>query len=140
MSSISAQLKIRIRRQARDRCGYCQTPQKIVSMPLEIEHIIPQALGGTDAEENLWLACRNCNGFKRSKTHGIDPETGLETKLFDPRHQVWGDHFEYDAGQTQIFGKTDCGRATVIALRLNFEQAVAARSLWVSVGWFPPSD
>jgi hypothetical protein len=25
---------------------------------LEIEHIIPKALGGSGEEENLWLACR----------------------------------------------------------------------------------
>ena len=40
--------------------------------------------------------------------------------------------------KTEIIGKTPCGRATVIALRLNFEQAVNARKLWVSVGWYPP--
>jgi len=31
---------------------------------LEIEHIIPLAMGGTDEESNLWLACPICNAHK----------------------------------------------------------------------------
>ena len=109
-------------------------------MPFEIEHIVPQAKGGTDEQENLWLACRNRNGFKHSKTHAIDPLTNAETNIFNPRKQDWNEHFEFSPEQTEIIGKTACGRATVIALRLNFEQAVKARILWVSVGWYPPKD
>jgi len=140
MSEISDELKDKIRRQARNRCGYCLTPQEIVSMRLEIEHLQPVAAGGTDAEENLWLACRNCNGFKHAKTHAIDPLTDEETPLFNPRTQNWHEHFEFSKDKAEIVGKTPCGRATVIALRLNYEQAVIARKLWVSVGWYPPKD
>ncbi|MBA4183115.1 MAG: HNH endonuclease [Acidobacteria bacterium] len=140
MSAISDELKNKIRRQARNRCGYCLTPQAIVSMPLEIEHLQPIACGGTDDEENLWLACRNCNGFKHAKTHATDPQTNIETPLFNPRQQVWSEHFELSEDKTEIVGKTACGRATIIALRLNFEQAVNARKVWVSAGWFPPQD
>ena len=127
MTGIPDELKSKIRREARDRCGYCLTPQKIVSMSLEIEHIVPQAKGGTDTEENLWLACRNCNAFKHSKTHAVDPLTNTETKLFDPRRQDWAEHFEFNPEQTEIIGKTACGRATVIALRLNIDKAVKAK-------------
>lgn len=109
-------------------------------MPLENEHIIPQAAGGTDLEENLWLACRNCNGFKHSKISSLDPLTNAETDIFNPRKQNWDEHFEFDSAQIRILGKTACGRATVIALRLNSEQAVKVRTLWVSVGWYPPKD
>lgn len=139
MSAISDELKNKIRRQARNRCGYCLTPQAIVSMPLEIEHLQPIACGGTDDKENLWLACRNCNGFKHAKTHATDPQTNIETPLFNPRQQVWSEHFELSEDKTEIIGKTACGRATIVALRLNFEQAVA-RKVWVSAGWFPPQD
>jgi 5-methylcytosine-specific restriction endonuclease McrA len=81
MSAISDALKNKIRREARNRCGYCLTPQEIVSIPLEIEHLHPIAAGGTDDEENLWLACRNCNGFKHAKTHAADPQTNIETAI-----------------------------------------------------------
>lgn len=43
--------------QARRRCGYCLTQEKIVGTPMEIEHIVPEAMGGATEENNLWLAC-----------------------------------------------------------------------------------
>ncbi len=140
MSATSEELKSKIRREARNRCGYCLTPQEIVSMPLEIEHLRPIADGGTDGAKNLWLACRNCNGFKHAKTRAVDPQTNEEIPLFNPRTQNWNEHFGFSDDKTEIIGKTACGRATVIALRLNFELAVSARKLWVNVGWFPPND
>jgi hypothetical protein len=140
MSLISDELKAKIRRQAKNRCGYCLTPQTIVSMPLEIEHLQPIAEGGTDDEENLWLACCNCNGFKHAKTLAVDPQTGVETPLFNPRRQNWNDHFEFSENRTRIIGKTECGRATVAAMKLNFELAVKARRIWASAGWYPPQD
>ena len=138
MSYLSEELKIKIRREAQNLCGYCLTPQEIISMPLEIEHLRPIAEGGTDDEENLWLACRNCNGFKHAKTDAVDPETNIKTAIFNPRKQIWSEHFSFGEDENEIIGKTACGRATVIALRLNYEQAVSARRIWVSVGWYPP--
>ncbi len=140
MSVLSDELKNRIRLKAKNRCGYCLTPQEIVSMPLEIEHIHPIADGGTDEEENLWLACRNCNGFKHVKTQATDPLTSQPTSLFNPHIQNWNEHFKFSDNKVEILGKTACGRATVIALRLNFEQAVNARRLWTIAGWYPPTD
>jgi hypothetical protein len=105
---------------------------------LEIEHIVPIAKGGTDDEENLWLSCRDCNSYKSSKVTGFDEETKQEIKLFSPRKQSWNEHFIFDESKTIIIGKTPCGRATVNALRINEEQAVKARTIWVKAGWYPP--
>lgn len=60
--------------------------------------------------------------------------------LFNPRKQIWKNHFEFGSDQTTIIGKTMCGRATVNALKLNYELAFETRKLWVSVGWYPPED
>jgi 5-methylcytosine-specific restriction endonuclease McrA len=70
MSNIPKKVQRRVRARARDRCGYCISSQKYILGLLEMEHIHPEALGGTDDEENLWLACRLCNGFKGIQTHG----------------------------------------------------------------------
>lgn len=140
MSKIPQQLINKIRKDAKYRCGYCKLPQHIIPNMLEIEHLLPLADGGESEEENLWLACRNCNSYKSSKTKAIDTETNQTVKLFNPRTQNWSEHFEFSQDETQIIGKTICGRATVIALRLNFEQAVIARKNWVNVGWYPPKD
>ena len=108
-------------------------------MPLVIDHIIPEAKGGTSADNNLWLACRRCNSYKGVKTDTIDPETGAETTLFNPRTQSWHEHFHWQEDGIQIIGFTPIGRATVIALRMNNEFILPARRHWVEAGWHPPT-
>ena len=136
--TIPAWLRERVAAQAHRRCGYCLSMEVITGIPLEIDHIVPQAAGGTSSEENLWLACRRCNTFKGSRTHARDPVTGRRVRLFNPRRQQWKRHFAWSMDGTEIIGRTACGRATVHALRLNHEVIVAARRRWVSVGWHPP--
>lgn len=136
--SISEKLKAKIREEAGNRCGYCQSSQKYVFAPLEIEHIIPSAHEGADDEENLWLACRMCNGFKSDNTQGHDPLTGETVVLFNPRNQIWSEQFAWSEDGSQIKGLNPCGRATVIVLQLNNLIAVMVRREWVSAGWHPP--
>ncbi len=71
-----------------------------------MEHIHPEGLGGTNEEENLWLACRLCNGFEGIQTHGRDPITGRRVKLFNPRRQRWKRHFTWSSDGTRIIGLT----------------------------------
>jgi len=136
--TISEELKGRIREAAGDRCGYCLSSQKYILGPLEIDHIIPQAAGGSDEEENLWLACRMCNNYKKAQTHTKDPITGQIIRLFNPREQEWTEHFMWNAKGTHIIGLTACGRSTVVALQLNNLIAITVREQWVAAGWHPP--
>lgn len=137
---INDALKQQIRAEARNRCGYCLSLQKYVLGKLEIDHIIPQAKGGTDDPDNLWLACRLCNSYKGIQTTALDPNTGKTDQLFNPRQQQWSQHFQWRSNGTQIEGKTAIGRATVNALQLNNFIAVTVRSQWVQAGWHPPSN
>ena len=137
---VSDAIRARVRAQARNRCGYCQSLQQYVLGLLEVDHIIPKAKGGTDEEENLWLACRMCNSFKGIQTHGRDPVTGRRVRLFNSRRQAWPRHFLWSEDGTRIIGRTACGRATVVALQLNHMIAVVVRREWVAAGWHPPSD
>jgi len=59
---------------------------------LEIEHLVPKAAGGEIVEENLWLACRECNAHKAKKIEAIDNLTEKTVKLFNPRRQIWSEH------------------------------------------------
>lgn len=54
---ITRAVRERVRAEAHDRCGYCLAPQSQAYDTLEIDHIIPEAMGGSDDRENLWLAC-----------------------------------------------------------------------------------
>jgi hypothetical protein len=131
-------LRRKVAKQAGDRCGYCQTAQEYSGVKLHVEHIIPLARGGKNIESNLWLACALCNGYKGQQTDGIDPLTGKRIALFNPRTQIWSEHFIWSEGGLQIVGQTPCGRATVSALQLNNQYLVIARRHWVRVGWYPP--
>jgi 5-methylcytosine-specific restriction endonuclease McrA len=133
-------LRERVSTQARHRCGYCLTAEAIVGTPMEIDHIIPRALGGPTVEDNLWLACSLCNDHKGDQIAAADPLTGEIVPLFNPRHEVWTTHFAWTADGERIVGLTPVGRATVVALHLNRPSLVTARANWVSAGWHPPRD
>lgn len=107
---------------------------------MEIEHLIPEALGGETIEENLWLACFYCNDYKNDRISAIDPLTQEVVALFNPRQQVWRDHFQWNNDATHVVGLTPTGRATIATLQLNRVHLVHARALWALVGWHPPLD
>jgi len=139
-----AYIPIELRRQVRAdagwRCGYCHTPEALIGMPLEFEHQHPEAHGGATVRENLWLACIRCNDFKGDRTDAVAPETGETVLLFNPRTQVWMEHFAWSPDGTLIIGVTPVCRATAVALRLNNEYIVVARRFWVEAGWWPPTE
>lgn len=107
---------------------------------MEIEHIVPESLGGPTVEENLWLACSLCNEHKGSRVAARDPSTGETVALFHPRRHVWAEHFSWSADHSRIIGRTPTGRATVMALSLNRSLLVRSRRTWVRAGWHPPKD
>lgn len=137
---VSKTLRQTIASLAGNRCGYCLTPQSFTAMPMHVEHIVPVMAGGTSTLDNLWLACPLCNGFKGAQTQAVDPPSGELVALFNPRQQIWSDHFAWSRDGLQIVGVSACGRATVVALRLNNALLVAARRRWVLAGWHPPGE
>lgn len=135
---IPASLRRSVAVEAGYRCGYCLTSERLTGIPLTIDHIIPAGAGGGEEERNLWLACRPCNEFKGTRTAARDPESGKTVPLFNPRAQLWGEHFVWNDVGTFISGITPVGRATVAALRMNHDLVLRARQLWVKAGWHPP--
>ena len=107
---------------------------------LEIEHIIPRAQGGSDGELNLWLSCSLCNRYKGAQVTGSDPASGITVPLFNPRMNVWHEHFRWSPDGAEIHGPTSIGRATVVALKLNNELAVEVPRNWILAGWHLPEQ
>ena len=68
---IPGDVQQRVRSVARNRCGYCLSPQHLVMARLEIEHIIPRAKKGSDEETNLWRSCPICNRAKAEQTEAM---------------------------------------------------------------------
>jgi 5-methylcytosine-specific restriction endonuclease McrA len=52
-------------------CQYCGVQAEYDAPWLEIDHIIPIALGGGDNDENLQVLCHRCNQAKRD--HEVMP-------------------------------------------------------------------
>jgi hypothetical protein len=138
---ISVEVDRRVRAAARNRCGYCLSPQHLVMGRLEIEHFVPLSQQGTNDESNLWLACSLCNRAKGDRVEAIDPETKQVVPLFNPRSQVWSEHFCWIDAGLRIQGLTPIGRATVAALHLaDNPQALVVRGFWIQAKWHPPLD
>src|SRR5437588_3367449 len=116
-SHIPAKLRRRVAEKARHRCGYCPSAESVVGAVMELDHLVPAALGGETVEDNLWLACSACNKLKLDRIVAPDPKTGISVPLFNPCRQVWVDHFVWTDGDTRIIGTTPTGRATVEALQ-----------------------
>lgn len=138
MSNLSENLRTSVRQRAGNRCEYCLSHQDYIMGWLQIDHIYPIAKGGEDREDNLCLSCELCNQYKWTKTEELDPESGVRVQLFNPRQQKWQEHFVWTEDGTRIMGMTACGRATVLALKLNNSLAVTVRRNWVKAGWHPP--
>jgi hypothetical protein len=117
------------------RCEYCKAPEVLFNIRFEVEHIIPPGEGGSDDLENLALACRSCNLFKRDCIQHLDPVSSEIAALFHPRTDSWNEHFRISA-EGAIEGLTATGRATVSLLAINGPSQIAARVLWLRMGLF----
>lgn len=49
-------------------------------MPLEYDHLYPEALGGPTERENLWLACTRCNDWREPIKPHLADETNAEDR------------------------------------------------------------
>jgi hypothetical protein len=119
------------------RCEYCHAPEAVFNLPFEVEHVAPIARGGRDIESNLALACRSCNLYKSTITHGIDPETDKTARLYHPRLDVWEEHFQVQSETGEVTGKSAIGRVTIICLHMNSDAQMYARRQWVKIGLYP---
>lgn len=115
-----------VHERANNCCEYCQTCQSIIGQAFHVDHIDPY---GDDDLENLCLACPTCNLSKAKATTSLDPQTGETIALFNPRKQLWSDHFRWIDQATRLEGQTSVGRATVERLKMNQDRIVNERAL-----------
>ncbi len=99
--------------------------EAIVGVPMEIDHLIPEALGGVTEEKTSGLPVRSATTTRATESLPLTP----------PRARSFACSI-----RAVIEGLTPTGRATVIALHLNRPVLVRARQAWVKVGWHPPRD
>jgi hypothetical protein len=125
MRRVSASLRQQVENRATHRCEYCGLAQSGQSATFHIDHVIPVAAGGETRLTNLALACVSCSLRKAARLTAVDPQTDIQAPLFNPRHQIWRDHFRWD--DVIAVGLTPTGRATVVALQMNRPVILAIR-------------
>lgn len=137
MSDVSASLHAEVVLRAGNRCEYCRLSQLGQEAAFHIDHVIPRAAGGPTEADNLALACVSCSLRKWARLTAPDPDSGAEVPLFNPRTQVWEEHFRWD-GERGV-PLTATGRATVAALALNRPLILAIRQEEAARGRHPPT-
>ena len=141
---VSASTRRAVRERAQLRCEYCHADERWQFIRFTIDHVLPQSTGGSDDADNLALACRNCNERRGNRSEGRDPKTGEIVPIFNPRQEVWADHFAWDVNLIRVVGRTPTGRTTIELLDLNDDRHDGAvlriRQRDVSDGYHLPRE
>jgi hypothetical protein len=117
----------RVAERAGFRCKYCHIPESQDALPFQLDHVRARKHAGPTLLGNLAYSCLACNSFKGPNIAGFDDESESIHRLFDPRHDRWSDHFEWDG--PFLLGNTAIGRMTVDVMRINQLARVEHRRL-----------
>jgi HNH endonuclease len=112
---------------ARGFCEYCKISEEVSFAKHQIDHVIAEKHGGLTVEQNLALSCTICNKHKGSDISSIDYETDAIVPLFNPRKDVWSEHFKIENGT--FIGLTANARATIRLLQINNLSRVEERKM-----------
>ena len=108
------------------RCEYCRIPHPHYRLPFQVDHIIARQHGGETILANLAMACFHCNRFKGPNIAGLDPASRELIRLFNPRTDLWTDHFQFDGAW--LLGLTPIGRVTIHVLAMNADDLLLFRA------------
>jgi glutaredoxin len=125
MTYVPNSLRQLVAERANSRCEYCQFPQSAAMLAFEMEHIIAEKHGGKTEEQNLALACPYCNRAKGTDLGSIDLKTGALTPFYNPRLQIWEEHFVMRGAE--ITPLTAEGRVTAAILQFNDPHRIQER-------------
>ncbi len=127
MTYIPNALRQLVYARARACCEYCLIPEAMSLAPHEIDHIIAEKHKGATTEDNLALSCTLCNKHKGSDVASVDADSQQIVRLYHPRRDTWGDHFELQDGV--LVGLTPIGRVTITLLKANRAERIEERQL-----------
>jgi hypothetical protein len=125
ITSIPAVLRRQVIERAESRCEYCLLRADIAFFPFEIDHVIAEKHGGTTELENLAFSCWRRNRHKGTDLGTFDPDSQVFSLLFNPRRQVWAEHFRLEG--ELIVGLSSEGRATARLLGFNSADRIDER-------------
>ncbi len=132
---MDAPTRIFVQQRSGNRCEYCGMPQDATPfIPFHVEHIIARQHVEADSNDpsRLAFSCDRCNAYKGPNISSVDPATGEVVQLFNPRTDVWSDHFVASKGF--VIGLSSVGRATSRLLNMNHPRRVELRLQWLEEG------
>ena len=110
----------------------CHLPQAGHEERFSTDHVIPNKHTRDDSTANLAFSCLRCNLFKGPNLSGIDPLTRQITILFNPRIQIWHEHFKWDTAV--LVGLTPTGRTTIEVMQINAIDRIRLRQSLLAEG------
>lgn len=127
VTDIPSALRNLVYERAQGCCECCLISETVSFAKHQIDYVIAEKHGGQTAKENLALSCAICNKYKGSDIASIDNETDSIVPLFNPRADIWSEHFRIENG---IFiGLTPNARATIRLLQINNVARIEERSI-----------
>jgi 5-methylcytosine-specific restriction endonuclease McrA len=87
-------LKKAVKERAKFCCEYCLAQNLFSADVFSIEHILPVSKGGLTTLINLAFSCQCCNNHKFTAIQSIDLLTGAMAQLYNPRTDIWAEHFK----------------------------------------------
>lgn len=123
--AVSKRLRFEVLRRDGHTCRYCggQSPD----VKLQVDHVIPVSLGGTDTPDNLVAACKDCNSGKSSASPGSQLIADVSADALR-----WA--------KARKFAAEDADQACVDAWEMDAEYEAAFESQWQLGGIAVPVD
>jgi len=134
---VPASLRREVIERAKGFCEYCRSDSEFSDSPFDVEHIVPISQNGKTEFANLALSCHGCNLYKSRRTEGFDVISERLSILFNPRKDIWNEHFGWAKNYTIIVGLTPIGRVTVEVLKLNRKGLINRRKSLYVAGEYP---
>jgi hypothetical protein len=116
-------------------CEYCLLHEDDGFFAFQLDHIISRKHGGSSDPANLAFACAACNRRKGSDLGTVSARTGALTRFFNPRADIWPEHFELASAVIEPL--SDIADGTARILGFNELERLAERRSLIVIGRYP---
>lgn len=134
-SYVSEELRRLVTNRAERLCEYCLIHEDDAFFGCEVDHIVSLKHSGPTEAMNLAYACSFCNRNKGSDIASVAEITGELVRFFNPRIDLWSEHFRLDGSLIEPL--TNIGEATARILKFNEIERVLERQTLIAIGWYP---
>lgn len=125
---VSHELRKFVAERAGFLCEYCLVSEEDTFVGCQVDHIISLKHGGKTTKENLAFACAVCNRNKGSDIGSITA-AGVFTRFYNPRTDIWSEHFEIK--DEKIEPISEIGEVTANVLEFNHIERYLERRILI---------